>query len=138
MNQSWSPCCQRVVPRCLLCTGAVQNPGGTTEAKNSELQLFSCGYLETEDCARQGDYQGSRDSAPKSQHGKARSWPYKCLCLHKRPLQTDVSWEATKAAVSGVPRFRHKQHSASTTARVTLPWSETLDPPEQMLQMPGG
>lgn len=85
----------------------MQSPGGTTEAKNSELWLFSCGHLETEGCARQRDYQGSSDSASKSQHGKARSWPYKRLCLYTRPLQPAVSWKPTKAAVSGVPYSRH-------------------------------
>lgn len=116
MTQSQSPCCQQVVPWCLLCTGAVQNPGGTTEAKNSELWLFSCGHLETEGCARQGDYQGSSDSASKPQHGKARSWPYKCLCLYKRPLQPAVSWKPTMSPCLRSPLLQTRYCTAPETA----------------------
>lgn len=74
---------------------------------SEELQLLTYSHLEKDSCVRQGGSQGSSDAASKSQHGKARSWPYKHLSLCQRPLQPALSWKPTKTALLGVPYSRH-------------------------------
>lgn len=74
---------------------------------SEELQLLTYSHLEVESCVRQGGYQGSSGAASKSQHGKARSWPYKGLSLGQSFLEPALSWKPTQAARLGAAYCRH-------------------------------